>query len=78
MEGQVLLRCRDCGRTASVSGEMPEEYSSCFLEVARRDGWVVAPGARLDMLCGECLRSYQGSETKDDGEKLNPRPKPRV
>ncbi len=70
MEGQTLLRCRDCGRTASVSGEMPEEYSSCFVEVVRRDGWVVAPGTRVEMLCGECLAKYKGSETEDDEEKI--------
>jgi hypothetical protein len=70
MEGQVLLRCRDCGRTASVAGEMPEEYSSCFVEVTRRDGWVVAPGARVELLCGDCLPNYKGSETEDDDEKL--------
>ena len=70
MEGQALLRCRDCGRTASVSGEMPEEYSSCFVEVARRDGWVIAPGSRVELLCGECLKGYKGSETEDDEEKM--------
>lgn len=74
MEGQALLRCRDCGRTASVSGEMPEEYSACFAEVIRRDGFVVAPGSRVELLCGECLKNYKGSETEDDDEKLNPRP----
>jgi len=74
VEGQALLSCRDCGRTASVSGEMPEEYSACFAEVIRRDGFVVAPGSRVEMLCGECLKNYKGSETEDDDEKLNPRP----
>jgi hypothetical protein len=78
VEGQALLRCRDCGRTASVSGEMPEDYSSCFVEVIRRDGWVVAPGSRVELLCGDCLKNYKGSETEDDDEKLNPRPEPRV
>ena len=73
MEGQTLLRCRDCGRTASVAGEMPEDYSACFVEIVRRDGWVVAPGSH-DFLCGECLKDYKGSETEDDDEKLHPRP----
>ena len=70
MEGQTQIRCRDCGRTASVRGEMPEEYSASFVEVVQRDGWVVAPGSRVEMLCGRCLKSYEGSETHDDAEKL--------
>lgn len=49
---------------------MPEEYSSCFVEVTRRDGWVVAPGTRVELLCGECLKDYKGSETSDDDEKI--------
>lgn len=70
MEGQTQLKCRDCGRTASVSGEMPVEYSQCFATVVQRDGWVVAPGGRVEMLCGECLKNYTGSETRDDEEKV--------
>jgi hypothetical protein len=73
VEGQILLRCRDCGRTASVSGEMPEEYSACFVEVVRRDGWVVAPATHFEMLCGDCLKDYKGSETEDDEEKVRGR-----
>ena len=70
MQGQAQVRCRDCGRTAGVRGEMPEEYFSCFVEVVRRDGWVVAPGSRVEFLCGACLRNYKGSETSDDEEKI--------
>ena len=70
MQGQALLRCRDCGRTASVSGEMPAEYSACFVKVVTRDGWVVAPGNTCSLLCGACLATYEGSETHDDAEKL--------
>ena len=70
MEGQVQLCCRDCGRRASVRGEMPVEYTACFNEVVRRDGWVVAPGAKCDLLCGECLATYAGHETVDDAEKF--------
>ncbi len=70
MEGQVQLRCRDCGRTASVRGELPEEYTKCFADVVKRDGWVVAPGAKTDFLCGECLKGYAGHETVDDAEKI--------
>jgi hypothetical protein len=53
MEGHALLVCRDCGRTASVRGELPEEYSACFVEVVNRDGFVPAPGdANNAFLCG--------------------------
>ena len=72
MDGQVQLCCRDCGRKASVRGELPKEYAACFVEVVRRDGWVVAPGAKCDLLCGECLKGYAGSETVDDAEKISP------
>ena len=72
MEGQAQIRCRDCGRTASVRGEMPVEYFSCFVEVVKRDGWVVAPGSRVEFLCGACLRTYEGHETRDDAEKIGP------
>jgi hypothetical protein len=71
MEGQTLLICRDCGRTAFVRGEMPEEYTACFVEVVQRDGFVPAPGENnADMLCGACLATYKGSETADDEAKI--------
>jgi hypothetical protein len=71
VEGQVQLRCRDCGRTASVRGEIPDEYTKCFTDVVMRDGWVIAPGATSDFVCGECLkRKYSGHETVDDAKKL--------
>ena len=72
MEGQTQLVCRDCGRRATIAGELPAEYSACFQRVVRRDGWVIAPGHRCDFLCGECLKNYEpeGSESKDDGEKI--------
>jgi len=70
MQGQALLRCRDCGRTATVSGEMPAEYTACFVRVVQRDGWVVAPGNTCSLLCGQCLATYEGSETHDDAEKI--------
>jgi hypothetical protein len=74
MEGQTLLTCRDCGRTATVRGEMPEEYTACFIEVVQRDGFVPAPGeASVAFLCGACLATYKGSETKDDEEKISGR-----
>jgi len=71
VEGQTQLVCRDCGRTASVRGELPEEYTACFLEVVNRDGFVPSPGeGRVDFLCGACLATYKGSETADDEEKI--------
>ncbi len=70
MQGQALLRCKDCGRTATVSGEMPAEYFACFVKVVQRDGWVVAPGSTCALLCGACLATYEGSETHDDAENL--------
>ena len=73
MQGQAQLRCRDCGRTAGVSGEMPAEYSACFVTVVQRDGWAVAPGSRVEFLCGTCLRNYEGHETRDDEEKIRGR-----
>jgi len=53
---------------------MPDEYFSCFVQVVQRDGWVVAPGSRIEFLCGVCLRNYEGSETHDDAEKIGNRP----
>jgi len=54
-----------------VRGELPGEYFSSFIEVVQRDGWVVAPGSRVELLCGECLKEYEGSETHDDAEKID-------
>ena len=60
-----------------MRGEIPAEYFACFTMVVQRDGWVVAPGAKCDMLCGECLKTYEGSETHDDAEKIShPRHRP--
>jgi hypothetical protein len=74
VEGQTLLTCRDCGRTATIRGEMPQEYTACFLEVVRRDGFVPAPGdANNAFLCGSCLATYKGSETADDEETIRRR-----
>jgi hypothetical protein len=71
MEGQTRLVCRDCGRTASVRGEMPAEYTACFIEVVQRDGFVPAPGeAQVSFLCGACVATYEGHETRDDAAKI--------
>jgi hypothetical protein len=68
VEGQAELCCRDCGRRATVRGELPAEYTRCFTEVAQRDGWVIAPGAKTEMVCGQCLAAYEmaGGESRDD------------
>ena len=73
MEGRVQVVCSDCGRTREVSGEMPAEYSACFLQVVREEGFVPRPGNQVAFLCGECLKNYEGSETRDDEEKIRPR-----
>ena len=69
MEGRTQLTCRDCGRRESVEGEMPGEYTDCFMKVVTEGGWVLAPGSK-DLLCGRCLATYIGSETADDEEKI--------
>jgi len=69
MEGRTQLVCRDCGRTESVEGEIPGEYTECFMKVVREGGWVIAPGSSA-LLCGRCFATYIGSETKDDEEKI--------
>ena len=72
MEGRVILRCAECGRTREVSGEIPEEYTSCFAQVVQEDGFVPRPGvAALALICGACLRAgYEGHETVDDTKKV--------
>ena len=59
-----------------MRGEIPDEYFLCFLRVVQRDGWVVAPGSKVALLCGECFRTYEGSETHDDAEKIDPARRP--
>jgi hypothetical protein len=70
MEGRTHIVCGDCGRTCDVAGEMPEEYRGAFLACIYREGWVPRPGVRLALICGECARKYEGSETRDDAEKI--------
>ena len=69
MEGRALLRCVDCGRTHEICGEMPEEYGHAFV-AAVDEGWIVKPGAIPHLICGPCLQTYVGSETKDDEENF--------
>lgn len=70
MEGRVLIRCAECGRTRELSGEIPEEYTNCFLDIVREDGFVPRPGVELALICGQCLLRYEGHETVDDEEKV--------
>lgn len=72
MEGRVIIRCAECGRTREVSGEIPEEYTSCFAQIVKEDGFVPRPGvATLAFICGACLRAgYAGHETVDDEKKI--------
>jgi hypothetical protein len=72
MEGRVLLTCGECGRTREISGEIPREYTDCFAQAAREDGWVPRPGApQPAFVCGACLaREFAGHETVDDGANI--------
>ena len=72
MEGRVRLVCAECGKTREVSGEIPREYTDCFLKIVREDGFVPRPGGpSLSFVCGSCLASkFAGHETVDDEEKV--------
>ncbi|HKO58172.1 MAG TPA: hypothetical protein VJ276_20055 [Thermoanaerobaculia bacterium] len=67
----MLVVCADCGRRREVSGEMPEDYLACFLQVVQEEGFVPRPGVQLAMICGPCAATYKGHETVDDDEKIN-------
>jgi hypothetical protein len=74
VEGRVKIVCAECGRAREVSGEIPEEYTDCFIKIVREDGFVPRPGvAALTFICGTCLRKYEGHETVDDEEKVRRR-----
>ena len=71
MEGRVRIVCAECGRTREVSGEIPKEYTDCFTKIIREDGFVPRPGvSTLALICGACLRKYEGHESVDDEEKI--------
>ena len=70
MEGRVQLRCAECGRTKEISGEIPEEYIGCYAKAVKEEGWVPRPGGELTMICGQCLKRYEGHESVDDEEKV--------
>ena len=70
MEGRYRIVCAECGRKREVSGEIPEEYTACFVKVVEEDGFVPRPGNACAFICGSCLRRYEGHETVDDEEKV--------
>ena len=71
MEGRVVLQCGECERRREIAGEIPEEYTRCFEEAVRSDGWVPRPGANDgSLICRDCLVKYAGHETVDDEEKV--------
>jgi hypothetical protein len=66
VEGRVKIVCADCGRSREVSGEIPAEYTGCFAKIVREDGFVPRPGVALALICGACLKRYEGHESVDD------------
>ena len=70
MEGRSRLVCGDCGRACEIVGEMPTEYRACFLKCVDDQGWVPRPGHSVVLICGDCAKKYEGSETRDDAAKL--------
>lgn len=74
MEGRVVLKCGECGLEREIAGEIPEEYTRCFEEAVRVDGWVPRPGTNhASLICRDCLMKYAGHETVDDEEKVQGR-----
>ena len=71
MEGRVLLRCDECGRTREVAGEIAREYIETFILAVRDEGWVPYPGFEGKFIDGQCLlKKFGGHETRDDYEKV--------
>ena len=71
MEGRVVLKCGECELTTEIVGEIPDEYTRCFDEAVHRDGWVPRPGANdFSLICGDCLKQYEGHESVDDEQKV--------
>ncbi|HVS32534.1 MAG TPA: hypothetical protein VMS98_13910 [Thermoanaerobaculia bacterium] len=70
MEGRVQLRCAECGKTKEIAGEIPKEYIDRFAAAVQEEGWVPRPGAELKIICGRCLRRYEGHESVDDAKKI--------
>ena len=72
MEARVTVTCAECGRTREVSGEIPDEYIECFARIVAEDGFVPRPGRGVALICGACLRRYEGvgTESRDDADKI--------
>jgi hypothetical protein len=77
MEGRVLLRCGECGRTREVAGEIPDEYIRSFDEAVHQDGWSPRPGNVNVLVCRQCLLRFEGHESVDDEEKVQGRRNPK-
>ena len=77
MKGRVRIRCAECGRTREVSGEIPHEFTSCFIQIIEEDGFVPRPGVAQAFICGQCLLRYEGHESVDDEEKVQGKRNPK-
>ena len=72
MEGRVHVPCAECGMSREDSGAIPIEYTECFARIVREDGFAPRPGiSSLALICGRCLRKFEGHESVDDGRKIN-------
>ena len=78
MEGRVILRCSECGRTREVAGEIAKEYREAFFQAAQDEGWLPLPGGDGKFIDGECLRKkFGGHETRDDYPKVTGKKNPK-
>lgn len=68
MEARATVTCAECGKRREVSGEIPDEYTSCFAQVVAEEGFVPRPGVTHALICGACLQAYEGpgTESRDD------------
>ena len=78
MEGRVILRCAECGRTREIAGEIAREYTETFILAVRDEGWVPVPGSDVKFIDGACLRKkFGGHETRDDYAKVQGKKNPK-
>jgi len=73
MEARTTVKCAECGRSREVAGEIAEEYTRCFAQIVAEDGFVPRPGTSLALICGACLRAYDGPGTESRDDSLSPR-----
>ena len=73
MEARAIVVCAECGRSREVVGEIPEEYTACFAQIVAEDGFVPRPGTVPALICGACLRAYEGPGTESRDDSLSPR-----